>query len=115
MDKIREIALVISISLYVVLGLAGWIVFLINDDVAFKKRYFPWYGISMGILFGIFIIATGMMDFVGLVVSLSAIALITFMNIRMIKFCDSCGKTIINKALFSRVNYCSHCGAKLDD
>ncbi len=114
MDEIREIIFVILMGLFVAFGLAGSIVFLVSKNAAFKKKYFPWYVISIGVIFGLSIIVTGM-DFVGLIVFLPAIALITFMNLRMTKFCDSCGKTIINRALFSKVNYCSNCGAKLND
>ena len=114
MDEIRETVYVISMGLFVMLGLIGSIVFFMSKNVIFKKRYFPWYVISIGILFGLSIIMTGI-GFIGLIVFLPAIALITFMNLRMTKFCDSCGKTIINRAMFSKVNFCSNCGAKLND
>ena len=114
MDEIRQIIFVIFMGLFVILGIAGNILFFTGKNVAFKKKYFSWYVIAAGVLFGLSIIATGM-EFIGLMIFIPAIALITFMNLRAIKFCDSCGKTIVSSAWLSKVNFCSNCGAKLND
>jgi hypothetical protein len=114
MDEIRETIFVILMGLFVILGIAGSGAFFLGKNTAFKKKYFPWYVISIGVLFGLSMIVTGM-DFIGLIIFIPAIAFITYINLRTIKFCDSCGKTIVNRAWFSKVNYCSNCGAKLND
>lgn len=114
MDEVREIVFVIIMGLFVALGIAGSIIFLVGKNVPFKKKYFPWYVISIGVLFALSIIVTGM-DFIPLIIFIAIIALITYINLRAIKFCNSCGKTIINQTWYSKVSFCSNCGAKLND
>jgi hypothetical protein len=44
-----------------------------------------------------------------------AVALMTFLNLRNTKFCDACGKTLINQNPFSPPAFCSKCGAALNE
>jgi hypothetical protein len=44
-----------------------------------------------------------------------AVALITFLNLRSVKFCNTCGKTLINQIPFTAPKFCSKCGAKLEN
>ena len=114
MDEIREIVFVVIMGLFIALGIAGSIIFFLGKNVTFKKKYFPWYVISIGVLFAFSILVTGM-PLIGLIVFIPVIALITFINLRTIKFCDSCGKIIINRAWFTKLSFCPHCGEKLTD
>ena len=41
MDEVREIVFVIIMGLFVALGIAGSIIFLVGKNVPFKKKYFP--------------------------------------------------------------------------
>ena len=41
------------------------------------------------------------------------IAVIIWLNIRMMRFCDACGKMMINHQWWSTMNFCPYCGAKL--
>jgi hypothetical protein len=41
------------------------------------------------------------------------IGLITWLNIRMTRFCDGCGKILINQQWWTRMNFCPYCGRKL--
>jgi uncharacterized protein (DUF983 family) len=42
-----------------------------------------------------------------------AVILISLLNIRATKFCDSCGKMVMNQNVLSPPKYCSKCGAEL--
>ncbi len=44
-----------------------------------------------------------------------AAALIGFLNIRLTKFCDSCGATLVNPAWFRRMRFCPSCGAPMGE
>ncbi|KQV45118.1 hypothetical protein [Massilia sp. Root335] len=43
-----------------------------------------------------------------------AVALITLLNLRTVRFCNSCGATLRSQNAFSKPAYCSKCGAKLE-
>ena len=40
--------------------------------------------------------------------------LIAYLNIKLTRFCDHCGKTLISQNWFSPWRYCPACGSKLD-
>jgi len=99
---------------WLALGLAGFFLFYVNKNVQFKRRYFPWYVILGGVLF----ISFGWVmrfSLQMLFLMVPAVALITFLNIKSTKFCDGCGRTIINQMWFTKVEHCAKCGAKLND
>ena len=48
-----------------------------------------------------------------LCVAVPMVALITWLNIRAIRFCDACGRTLHNQNPFSLPTFCSKCGAPL--
>jgi hypothetical protein len=99
---------------WIALGITGFLLFFVNKDVKFKRRYFRWYVILVGVIFIGFACGTdgswGALAFMG-----PAVALITYLNIRGTRFCDKCGRTIIDHMPFSRAEYCSRCGAQLLD
>lgn len=99
---------------WISLGLAGFFLFYLSKDVTFKKKYFPWYVVLAGFLFVSFGLISGL-PLRLLYIMVPAVALITFLNIRSTKFCDSCGRTMIDQNWFSKVEYCAKCGAKLND
>ena len=97
---------------WIALGVAGFFLFYVSKNVQFKRRYFPWYVILGGVLFVAFGLGMGLPPET-LYFMVPAVALITFLNIWSTKFCDNCGRTIINRMWFTRVEYCAKCGAKL--
>ena len=98
---------------WISLGFAGFFLFYLSKDVTFKKRYFPWYLVLTGFLFIVFGLSMGL-PLTIMYIMVPAVALITFLNIRSTKFCDACGRTIIDQNWFSKVEFCSKCGAKLN-
>src|SRR5438093_13298734 len=81
------------------LGIAGFFLFYVSKNAAFKRRFFPWYIIIVGLIFAAIPVASG--QTAALFMVIPAVALISFMNIRLTKFCDACGRTVVSHAFFS--------------
>jgi hypothetical protein len=110
----RQDIFTIFFVVWIALGISGFFLFYVNKDIRFKKRYFPWFSIFTGVLFISFVLGTGFPVQV-LFLMVPAVTLITYLNIKSTKFCDSCGRTIINQMWFNKIEYCGRCGAKLID
>ena len=98
---------------WVALGLASFLFFHFNRDAAFKRRVFPLFGVAAGLIFGAFLIYMTRGYSQVLFLAVPMIALITFLNIRCTRFCDSCGRTLYKQPVFTRPGFCPHCGAQL--
>ena len=99
------------IATWIVLGIAGlWLMF-IDKNVPRKKRLLPAFIIGTGGAFVVFVfLITGDLHVLAFV--LPAAVLISFLNLRMIRICSSCGRTIPSGMWFTKAEYCSKCGAK---
>ena len=97
---------------WVVLGLVSFYIFFIGKNAELKRKLWPPFVIGTGVLFILFVY---LMGFGGeaMYMMVPAVILITILNLRATKFCDSCGKTIINQNFFVKPEFCSKCGAKL--
>ena len=98
--------------LWIVLGVAFAAFFLLNRDAGLKRKALPPALIAVGLIF------LGVMWAVGLppetfYMAVPAVALITLLNMRLIHFCDACGRTLHSQNPFSRAKFCSKCGARL--
>ena len=99
---------------WLVLGALGFYFFYLNKDAAFKRKYFPWFMVFIGVLFLVFMSLMGL-PLQAYFLMVPAVGLITFLNIRGTRFCSSCGRTIFPQGLpWSRPEFCSSCGAKID-
>jgi len=98
---------------WIVLGIAGaWFVYF-DRNVARKKRLLPVFIVGSGALFVIFaFLMSGSMRILAFMVP--AVVLISFLNLRMIRVCSACGRTIQSGMWFTRAEYCSKCGARLE-
>ena len=101
------------IATWILLGIAGiWHTF-IDRNVPRKKRLLPFFTIGSGALFVIFVfLMSG--DLRVLAFMVPAVVLICFLNLRMIRVCSACGRTIQSGMWFTKAEYCSKCGARLD-
>ena len=102
----------IFIGVWVVLGLASAAFFFLNKDASLKRKVWPPATIGVGVLFLGFVWLMGFPAEV-MYIAVPAVALITFLNLRAVQFCDSCGKTLMSQNPFSKAEFCSKCGAKL--
>jgi hypothetical protein len=96
---------------WVALAIGGFVFFTTNKDAARKRRLFPRLAIGAGAAFGLVIAA--MAPWPAALLFIPFIGVITWLNIRMTRFCDACGRTLINHAWWAKMNYCPYCGAKL--
>jgi hypothetical protein len=105
----------IFMGTWAVLGVIGISVFFVSRNVERKKRYFPAWVVSIGLLFVGF--SQWIMGFhpKQLIIIVPAVVLIAIFNLRATRFCPKCGRTIINKIPLERVVYCPKCGQKLDE
>jgi hypothetical protein len=97
---------------WVVLGLISFAFFQFNKDADLKRKVWPVVVVGTGVLFVTFV---WLMGFRGgeMYVVVPAITLITALNLRAVKFCDSCGATLYYGNLFVKMEYCPKCGSKL--
>jgi hypothetical protein len=110
----------IFMTTWFVLMIGGFVLFYLGGNAEFKRKWFPRYVILGGILFLGF--TTAMMarmmnvaELIGMwLFMVPTICLISWLNIRMTKFCDGCGKTISNQNWFSRIRFCPNCGSGLE-
>jgi hypothetical protein len=102
----------IFFGVWVVLGLFSAVFFLFGKNASLKRKVWPPFTIATAVLFVGFAWAMGFPSQVFLVM-IPAVAFITFLNLRSVKFCDGCGKTIMSQNPFSPPQFCSKCGARL--
>ena len=98
---------------WVILGISSFLFFHLNRDAALKRRIFPIFVISVGVVFGCFVAYMSRGYLQVLFVAIPMISLITFLNLRKTRFCDACGRTLYQQPIFSRSQFCPRCGAQL--
>jgi membrane protein CcdC involved in cytochrome C biogenesis len=100
------------IATWIILGIVGvWSNF--DRNVARKKRLLPVFNIGAGALFVVFVfLISGSLALLALIVPF--VVLIAFLNHRIIRVCSACGRTIHSGMWFTRADYCSKCGARLE-
>ena len=100
------------LGLWVVLGLAGFALFTLSRNAALKRRLRPPFIVGTAALFvGYVYLADPGGEALYFVVP--GVILVGWLNLRMTKFCDACGRTAIHPNIFTRPEFCPRCGAKL--
>ncbi|MBL8201209.1 MAG: hypothetical protein JNK40_09580 [Chromatiales bacterium] len=102
----------IFIVIWVILGIGSAAFFFFINDATLKRKVWTPFTIGASALFLGFIWLMGFPSHV-MYVAVPFVALITVLNLRAVRFCDSCGKTLMNQNPFSKPSFCSRCGAKL--
>ena len=110
----HEALVLFLVTVAVLSGFAGFLLFYVGSDAPFKRRYFPWWLGFEGLLFICFVPVAGMPVAV-LLFWIPAVALVLFQNFRNTAFCHACGKTVVEWNSFSRAEFCSGCGERLPD
>ena len=120
MISLESIVTACFFGTWIVLGIDGFFLFYLGKDVAFKRKWFPRYVILAGVLFVVF--ATSIMAFsansleiLGMLAFIILItSIISYLNIKMTRFCDKCGATLVNQNWFVAMKFCPKCGAELN-
>jgi ribosomal protein L37E len=82
--------------------------------VQFKKRYFHWSVVGTGVLFLVFVLLMDPAFLAFMPVAVPVVGVISWMNIRMTRFCERCGRTVFRQMPFSDHRYCPGCGSPLE-
>lgn len=104
---------------WVVLGITSIFLFYDNKNTVFKRKWFPRFVILVGILFMIFSTASlatsarSLEDWSMLAAEAPIVAIITYLNIKLTRFCDNCGSTLIPQIRWTPIRFCPKCGAEL--
>ncbi len=111
MSEINQTHLILIVT-WVLACALGTLFFIFNKNAKLKRKVWPVVAIGVGIAFIAMGYFMGILSRLPLMVPM--VIIITFFNIRSMKFCDNCGKTISHKALFSKLEYCPKCGSKMN-
>ncbi len=114
MNAQADIVFPIFFGVWILLGIFSAAFFFFNNDAALKRKVYPPFVVGVGILFLVFGALTGFAKHPFIYVLVPMVGLITFLNLRSTKFCDSCGKTLFNQSPFAPAKFCSRCGANLE-
>jgi peptidoglycan/LPS O-acetylase OafA/YrhL len=99
----------IFFAVWIFLGIGGVAFFYLNKNVKLKRTLLPICIVSVCIIFvGFIYLMMGSVPFLFLIF----IPIIALLNLKMIRFCESCGATLISQNVFSPPKYCQKCGAK---
>lgn len=107
-------------GVWFVLGTVAVVLFYFGTDVTLKRRWYPRFVILSGILFGtfassFFVIKSPSLGGAGiLVLVIPVVAFVSYLNIKLVKFCDKCGAMLYSQNPFASMKFCSRCGAELN-
>jgi hypothetical protein len=99
----------IFVAVWVLIAIATSLLHL-RGSLETKRRWHPRITVAVGVLFLAFVASVAPARALYLVVP--AVALITYLNLKVIRFCSACGATL-RQAGFRAPVHCSRCGAKL--
>ena len=99
----------IVVAAWIIAGSVGAFLF-INRNADLKRRLWPPYVIGAAVLF--LFICWWFVPIEVFYVGVPLVALITYINLHAVKFCDACGATAQNLP-FRRARFCPRCGAPL--
>jgi len=101
-------------GIFIFLIVANFLVFSIKKEKEFKKKYMPF----AGILLMTPIVAVPILQFWPspiFLIPVLGFGVVAFLNLKLTKFCDQCGKFRYNRQVFEKMNFCSVCGEKFGD
>jgi hypothetical protein len=107
----QQIIFKIFFIFWVILGVGSFLFFRFYKNLELKKKLWVPFIITIGIIFGSFVWFM-VRDLRVLYLLVPAIAFISFLNIKLNRFCNSCGRLIYNAMWFSKMEFCPKCGAK---
>ena len=104
----------ILLAAWVAFCVSGFALFYSSRNLAFKRRFFPWYILVVSVLFLGFLAAMG--TGVPLLAMMAPLVALTgYLNLRRTRFCGACGRTVVNLKSFATPEFCSSCGTSLKE
>ena len=110
MELIKDHPIFAGILIF--LAIAYSAIYFLGTSAHLKRRLFIPVNVLMGITVVVFVwITDGTTQTMLIFVPFLLIS--CYLNIRATKFCDSCGKTIINPNFLTPPKFCTNCGESL--
>lgn len=100
----------IFIGTWIVLAVGG-LIFMLRGSPAMKHKGWPVMTIGVGLLFLVFVFL--LEGIKGAVFAILPVALITYLNLKTVKFCSMCGAFNRSPTMFPVPKYCGKCGVGL--
>lgn len=106
----------VFIFVWIAFGIASWIFILTRSTAASKRKWFCRICILAGIIFGLFtaLVMIAWRQPLPLLFVLPFIGLIMWLNIKMTRFCDSCGKMTVCQNILNPFKFCPKCGTEYE-
>ena len=105
-------AMKVLFGIWILLGIGGALFFYGSENAALKRKLYPLFLLLITAVFlGFTFFLQGSLPLFLTV----AVVVIGFMNLRMTRFCDACGRMVVSRAFFVAPKFCQGCGAKLTD
>lgn len=104
-------------AVWILWGLSSWFLMRRQKTAAGKRRVYRKLVLVSGAIFLVFTVAFVAAGFPPQVLFMvvPAVALIAFLNLRLTYFCPGCTRMIQNtSAPFRKLEFCPHCGSKLE-
>jgi hypothetical protein len=107
----RESAFFYFAGVWAVLGIGNFLFLTLNRDARLKRRVFPWILAGAGVLLVAF--AAWVLPLLHVLILIPVLVLASWLVLRQMRFCDTCGRTLTEPSLVERMQSCSKCGARL--
>jgi hypothetical protein len=105
-ELIFAVFLAVWIALLAAVSLFYW-----KGSLAAKRRFHPYVVVGGALIFLGFV--TVIMPASTFVVIVPAVALVSFLNYKMTKFCNTCGATVIQRPPWTASPTCLKCGGEV--
>ncbi len=105
-------SLVVLLSVATVIDLASLALVHASRSGTAGRKYFPLYAaLRAGLLLGI---GVGLsVPRVLLIVVIAVLTLLSYVQLRRLQFCGTCGRTVPRQRPFSEPEFCTRCGTSL--
>ena len=108
----HQTSLVVLLGVATVIDLASLALLHVSRSGAFGRKYFPMYAaLRAGLLLGIGVgleVPGGVLALV-----ISFLTLVSYVQLRRLQFCETCGRTVPRQRPFSKPEFCIRCGTSL--
>ncbi|MDQ3757866.1 MAG: hypothetical protein M3394_08450 [Actinomycetota bacterium] len=104
---------VVLFVVFAAVGVLGSLYFLFDGDTRRKERFHPPFVIGSGLLF--VVVVTVDRSAGALLLTIPGVAVITWLNLRNIRFCHACGRTTWNTQWWQAPpRFCIACGTPFE-
>jgi hypothetical protein len=98
---------------FVLIAGLGSAFFLFARNARLKRRLWPWWLAATGLMFLVFAWYISQGTAWIYLILLPAVVFFSYVNLRRVRFCDRCGRTVMPTTGFAAARFCSSCGAEL--